>query len=98
MDLTGFGVEPQEIDLILDSFVGEPDPGEDPHAWYLHLSSRQALLEQVVKRLAVMREDSVYAMYQAMDGGSYAKLAERLGTSRALVQQKVEKGRARADA
>lgn len=93
--LLGFGVEPQEVDAVLESLVGERN--EDILAWYGYLSSRQALLQAVVDRIRDMRRSTVLDLYEDMDNGTFAQVADRLNVSRATAQQMIERGRALAE-
>jgi hypothetical protein len=87
------GVEPQELAAILDGLVGDQDTAEHDLVWYVHLTSRQALLAAAVDEIAGMRSRAVAGMHAA--GESYAGIAAVTGLTRARVQQLVERGRIR---
>lgn len=91
--LLGYGVEEHEVDAVYDSLVGDRD-GEDLLHRYHYLSSRSALFDAVVKRLADERAHLAAELYDDLgDDRSYAKVADILGTSRARVQQFIERVR-----
>lgn len=86
------GVEPQELATVLNDMVGDQDGDEHDLAWYVHLTSRQALLAAAVDEIAAMRARAVAGIH-ATDGLSYADIAACTGLTRARVQQLVERGR-----
>jgi len=85
----GWGVEPAEVDALLDAVVGDRNDTDLAH-WYAHLSSRQALLTAAASRVADLRAGTVAGMHA--EGLSYARIAGTVGMSRARVQQLVERG------
>ncbi|MFC4128982.1 hypothetical protein [Nocardia rhizosphaerae] len=94
--LTGYGVEPSEVDAILDNLVSD-DPAEDSWTRYTYLSSRQQLFTAVVDAIAAKRRQAVADIYAEQgDERSYARVATLLGLHRARVQQMIEQHRAEA--
>jgi DNA-directed RNA polymerase specialized sigma subunit len=94
--IPGFGTEPQEVKAVLDALVGERD-GEDLSAWFIHLSSRQALFDEAVKKIAEQREQLAYELYRQLGTeGTYATVADILNLSRSRAQQLIERARALA--
>lgn len=69
--------------------VGERDI--DDVQWWVHLSSRLALLTETERRIHDERA-RVAARWHA-DGDSFTVIAQRVGLTRARAQQLVERGR-----
>lgn len=90
----GYGVESTDVDAVWDVLVGEHDVDDDM-PWWLHLSTRMALLESVSRRIADERGRIAAGWHR--NGDSYAVIAERVGMSRARAQQLVERGRLTTD-
>lgn len=89
-----YGVEEHEVHAVLDNLVGVRDDA-DPAIWYSHLSSSQALLAEVVSRIADQRALAGLEIYESLQGKdkSYQTLADALNISRSKAQQLVERGR-----
>lgn len=93
----GYEAEDHEIQAVYDTLVGDRD-GEDLLPRYIHLSSRQSLLDAVIVRLADERARLAAELYADLgEGRSFASVADRLGVSRARAQQMIERSRSSLD-
>lgn len=78
-----------DIDAVWQALIGERDVDDMP--WWIHLSSRSALLSELLRRVSDERA-RIAARWHA-EGDSFAVIAARVGLTRARVQQLVERGR-----
>lgn len=89
----GYEAEDHEVQAVYDALIGDRD-GEDLLPRYMHLSSRQSLLDAVIVRLADERAQLAAELYADLgEGRSFAAVADRLGISRARAQQMIERSR-----
>lgn len=89
----GYGTDPAEVDAVWAALIGDRD-GDDDMAWWVHLSSRAALLAEVARRVADERARLAAAWHAS--GDSFAVIGARVGLTRARAQQLVERGRQQA--
>jgi hypothetical protein len=74
----GYAAEPAEVDALIDALVGARDPGETPEAWWMHLSSRLALLAAAARTVEGLRDDLVLSL---VSESTERAVAARLGLS-----------------
>ncbi|MDS0140540.1 MULTISPECIES: hypothetical protein [unclassified Amycolatopsis] len=89
----GYGVEPAEVEQLVQTLVGELDPNEDPEAQFIHLSSTLALLQAAAGRVSVFRDDLVAEM---VSESTERDVADRLGLSPTRPGQLARRSRSRA--
>ncbi|KAA2247172.1 hypothetical protein F0L68_40355 [Solihabitans fulvus] len=78
MTVDGYGVEPSEVAVVVAELVGERDTGEQDETWFIHLSSRMALLQAAADHVARLRGDLVAEM---VAGSTEREVATRLNLS-----------------
>lgn len=87
----GYEAEPTDVDAVVNALVGERDMDDDMQ-WWVHLSSRLALLAETERRIHDERA-RLAEKWSRVDGDSYAVICERVGLHRSRAQQLVERGR-----
>lgn len=92
MIIDGYGVEPSEVNAIVGTLVGERDAGDEDETWFIHLSSRLALLQSATDRVSQLRDDHVAAMVAL---SSERDVAERLNLSPSRPGQLARRSRQR---
>lgn len=91
MATEGYEVEAHEIDAVWAALIGDRD-GDDDMPWWIHLSSRLALLIETGRRIHDERA-RIAERWHRVDQDSFATIAARVGLTRARAQQLVERGR-----